>query len=158
MGDSVSEVQAQLAGVGKLKVSEKRMGNRADGGQRSSADKERAVEIALEKFPEKNPEMVAAYVGCSPRYGSKIQSELSTSGKLNVPKTRMGKDGKMRATTYAPRQAKAAPVEEAPERPHIRSADELMAQQEAEREWTGRRSVIGTPPSGLPFNPTLRTA
>jgi hypothetical protein len=53
-------------------------------------------------IPTKTQEAIAEHVGCSFQYVSKVQGELSTSGKLILPATRKGKDGKERPTQYKP--------------------------------------------------------
>lgn len=70
--------------------------NKANGLQRTAADKANAVRIALAKFPEKTQQQVAEQVGCTQQYVSKVQGQLTTNCKLKLPAVRLGKDGKAR--------------------------------------------------------------
>ena len=110
--------------------------------------------MALREWPKLSNVEIARICAVDDHTVKTSRVELEAGSEIPRLKTRIGSDGKEYRLPKA--KVKAAPEEAEP--PHIRSADEVMAQQEAEREWTGRRSVLGTPPSGLPFNPTPRTA
>jgi ParB-like chromosome segregation protein Spo0J len=75
--------------------------NATNGARRTPADKRRAIELALLRFPDKTQEQVAQHVACAQSYVAKVKSELIISNKLRTPTTRKGKDGKSRPTTYA---------------------------------------------------------
>lgn len=85
--------------------------NKSNGMRMTSGDKRKAIELALAKFPDKTQEAIAAHVGCSQQYVAKVQSELTTSGKLKAPATRKGKDGKSRKTSYKKREPEPAQSE-----------------------------------------------
>ncbi len=104
--------------------------NRKNGARMNSADKRRAIELALVKFPDKTQEAIAEHVGCCFQYVSKVQNELSTSGKLNVPKTRKGKDGKIRKTKYATKPKITEQPSPEPDQPAPGDAKEYPA------DWT----------------------
>jgi len=74
--------------------------NRAHGLKLSKADKRRAVEMALIRFPEKTQAAIAHQIGCSQSYVAQIQLELIIADKLSATGSRVGKDGKTRPTTY----------------------------------------------------------
>ena len=76
------------------------------GAIRSPMDKRSCVVLALKECPEKTLKQIADQVGCHTSFVGKIQNELSTSRKLDVPVTRTGKDGKSYPTSYK----KAAPA------------------------------------------------
>jgi hypothetical protein len=81
--------------------------NATNGLRRTPADKKRAIELALESFPDRTQDQVAKHVGCDRSYVSKVQSELVTIHKLTTPKARKGKDGKTRPATYRKRKSKS---------------------------------------------------
>ncbi len=56
--------------------------------------------LALKTWPDKTQQAIAEQVGCSQQYVGRIQDELTTSCKLDIPATRTGADGKERPTTY----------------------------------------------------------
>lgn len=81
--------------------------NRRNGLQRTTADKQRAIELAFNKFPEKTQQQIAEQVGCSQQYVAKIQNQLTTSCKLKLPAVRRGQDKKAYRTKRKPRANKA---------------------------------------------------
>lgn len=74
--------------------------NRTNGQRMTRGDIRHAVEVALQTWPEKTIQMIADQVGTSKSTASRIQEELSHMGKVNIPPTRTGKDGKQYPTTY----------------------------------------------------------
>lgn len=79
----------------------------------SKGDKERAIVLALEKFPGKTQAEIARQVECCQQYVQRIKSEFTTSSKLEVPTTVTGKDGKSYPTSK-PRKPSPVPAEEPP--------------------------------------------
>ncbi len=73
--------------------------NKTNGLRRKPGDKRRAIEIALQRFPEKTQQAIAEQVGCSQRHVGSIQAEFRSSSKLTIPTTRTGTDGKSYPTT-----------------------------------------------------------
>lgn len=71
-------------------------------------DIRKAVEVALREWPNKTLQAIAEQVGCSIDTASRYQKQLSDIGKLTLPATRTGKDGKDRPTTYATRTTRTA--------------------------------------------------
>jgi len=84
--------------------------NISNGERRDGADKRRAVELALSKFPDKTQQEVADHVGCARSYVAKVGGELVTSDKFTLPATRKGKDGKSRPTKYKTQEAEPTPI------------------------------------------------
>lgn len=80
--------------------------NSKNGLRRGAADKHRAIELALSKFPEKTQQQIAERVGCTQQYVAKVQSQLTTSCKLALPSQRKGKDGRSRPAKYKSRKTK----------------------------------------------------
>jgi hypothetical protein len=80
--------------------------NRTNGLSRTLGDKHAAISLALRTFPGKTQQAIADHVGCSRQYVDKVQDELATSCKLTPPPSRVGKDGKVRPTTYKRRKKK----------------------------------------------------
>ncbi len=78
--------------------------NRENGVRMKRGDVRHAVELALKTWPDKTQQAIADQVGCSQRYVGKVQEELSTCSKLDIPATRTGADGKERPTTYKRRE------------------------------------------------------
>lgn len=75
--------------------------NRTNGRRMTRGDLKHAVEIALQSWPERSQREISDQVGCTQQYVGKVQNELTTSCKLELPATRTGKDGKVRPTTYS---------------------------------------------------------
>lgn len=94
--------------------------NRNNGQRLTRADVRHAVELALKRWPDKTQAAIAEQVGCVQQFVSRVQNELTTSGKLTPPSTRKGADGKEYPTTYAKRTPmptnppKPSPMPEAP--------------------------------------------
>lgn len=63
-----------------------------------------AAPRVLKTWPEKTQQEIAEQVGCSQALVHKVKDELITRDKLDLPDTRMGRDGKERPTTYARRE------------------------------------------------------
>lgn len=82
--------------------------NKTNGKRLERGDVKKAVEVALREWPNKVLSEIAEQVGCAVAFVGKVQVELSTSGKLTLPATRTGKDGKDRPTTYATRTTRTA--------------------------------------------------
>lgn len=82
--------------------------NREHGLQRTTADKQRAIELAFNKFPKKTQQQIADQVGCTQQYVAKVQKQLTTSCKLKLPAVRRGQDKKAYRTKRKPRANKAA--------------------------------------------------
>lgn len=117
--------------------------NRQNGACRSTADKRRAVELAIEKFPDRSNRCVAHHVGCSETYVRKVQDgiQLRTSAQLKHARV-TGKDGKRyratkprcasltRGSAQAPAQSEpeptpaAVPALPAPEPPRVPTLQE----------------------------------
>lgn len=74
--------------------------NRTNGKRMTSGDLRKAVALALQTWPDKTQQAIADHVGCSQQHVAKIQKELTSSCKLEIPETRVGADGKERPTTY----------------------------------------------------------
>lgn len=66
--------------------------NRAHGHRLTSADKKHAIKLALEAWPDRSQRRIAAQIGCSFQYVSKVRAQVSTSRHL--PKRTVGTDGK----------------------------------------------------------------
>jgi len=77
--------------------------NKTNGQRLSRGDVRHAVEMALETWPDKTQQAIADQVGCSQGTVAKVKAELIPTNKLNIPETRVGKDGKSRPTSYKPR-------------------------------------------------------
>ena len=86
--------------------------NGTNGAQRTPADKRRAIELALAKFPDKTQKEIAAHVGCGQQYVSTLQRELTHMRKLTLPKKRKGKDGKSYPSQYKHREPESEPEPE----------------------------------------------
>ena len=86
--------------------------NATNGARRTTADKRKAIELALVKFPEKTQEQVAKHVGCVQSYVVKIRSEIITSDIHKLPDTRRSSDGKSRPTTYKKHAKPASSIRE----------------------------------------------
>lgn len=76
--------------------------NKKNGLHRSKADKQKVIELAIVKFPDKTQEQIALHVGCNQSTVQRFQSQLMQTHKLKVPERRMGADGKSRPTKYGP--------------------------------------------------------
>lgn len=72
----------------------------------SRQDIRRAVEILLKYDPSRSIENICAILSRSKSTIYQYVRELSDAGKLELPKTRKGKDGKERPTKYADREPK----------------------------------------------------
>jgi len=72
----------------------------------SRQDIRRAVEILLKYDPSRSIEDICAILSRSKSTIYQYVRELSDAGKLELPKTRKGKDGKERPTKYADREPK----------------------------------------------------
>lgn len=68
------------------------------------ADIRRAVELLLKYQPEMTVERICFHLHRGKSVIYQYVRELSSSGKLNLPETRVGKDGKKRPTKYTNRQ------------------------------------------------------
>ncbi len=82
--------------------------NAKHGQRRTAADKRRAIEIALTKFPERTQEQLSNHVGCSQQYISMVQRELTRTGELKLPASRRGRDGKFRPTQAGKKRGRSS--------------------------------------------------
>ena len=80
--------------------------NTRNGVPLSKEDIRRAVEILLKYDPSRSIEDICAILSRSRSTIYQYVRELSDAGKLTLPKTRKGKDGKERPTKYADREKK----------------------------------------------------
>lgn len=80
--------------------------NTRNGVPLSKEDIRRAVEILLKYDPKRSIEDICAILSRSKSTIYQYVRELSDAGKLELPKTRKGKDGKERPTKYADREPK----------------------------------------------------
>ena len=71
--------------------------NRAHGQRLSGDDKRRAIEITYRTWPEVSQVRIAAQVGCSQQYVSRVRAQLTTSCML--PDRVVGSDGRERPAT-----------------------------------------------------------
>ena len=83
--------------------------NRAHGQRLSNTDKRRAIEMAYRAWPDLSQRQIAAQVGCSQMYVSKVRAQLKTSFQL--PDTVVSSDGRRRPAT---REASPSPSRPAP--------------------------------------------
>ena len=88
------------------------MTNARHGARLTRADVTRAVGLLLARDPAMGPEEIARVVNRSKSVVYECMRELSGSGKLTLPETRTGKDGKIRPTTYAKREVCRKPEPE----------------------------------------------
>lgn len=86
--------------------------NARHGARLTRADVTRAVGLLLARDPAMGPEEIARVVNRSKSVVYECMRELSGSGKLTLPETRTGKDGKIRPTTYAKREVFRKPEPE----------------------------------------------
>lgn len=86
--------------------------NARHGARLTRADVTRAVGLLLARDPAMGPEEIARVVNRSKSVVYECMRELSGSGKLTLPETRTGKDGKIRPTTYAKREVCRKPEPE----------------------------------------------
>jgi hypothetical protein len=82
--------------------------NKDHGIPRTTADKHRAINIALKEFSEKSDREIASHCNVSHPTVSKLRAEMVSVGKITNSKTRTGKDGKQ----Y--KASKTKPAETAP--------------------------------------------
>lgn len=68
--------------------------NKTHGLRRTQADKRRAVETALSKFPQRSDRELAQHCGVSHPTVSKIRQELESTGKFTSQPIRTGADGR----------------------------------------------------------------
>lgn len=80
--------------------------NTRNGVPLSKEDIRRAVEILLKYDPSRSIEDICAILSRSKSTIYQYVRELSDAGKLTLPETRKGKDGKERPTKYADREPK----------------------------------------------------
>ena len=74
--------------------------NRAHGQRLQRDDKHRAVELAYRAWPDLSQVRIAAHVGCTQQYVSRIRAQLTTSCML--PDRVVGSDGRRRPATRRP--------------------------------------------------------
>ena len=86
--------------------------NRVNGLRLSPGDKRRAVELAVDRFPNKSQQEIADHVGCSQQYVGKVKGDVTPS--CNVPPTRKDSKGRNQPTRHNP---KPAPSEVSPPMP-----------------------------------------
>jgi hypothetical protein len=72
--------------------------NAANGLRRSTADKQRAIEVCAKEFPELTQAKIAEMVGCSRSWVSMVTNQFVSTDKLSLPATRTGIDGKQYPT------------------------------------------------------------
>jgi hypothetical protein len=69
--------------------------NRQNGVRRSPADKRRAIELALMKFPDRSNVVISRHVGCSESYVRKVHDEIQVRTSANLKQELVtGRDGK----------------------------------------------------------------
>jgi hypothetical protein len=68
------------------------LGANKHGLQLTSVDKKHAVLLAINSFPDRSQNQIAAQVGCSQRYVSTLKEQVRTTS--NLPQTVIGKDNK----------------------------------------------------------------
>lgn len=73
--------------------------NRLNGKRLSRADKEKAIRMALEKFPEKSSRAIAQHVGVSDHTVEKFRREMESTAQLRRSDMRTGIDGTARPAT-----------------------------------------------------------
>ena len=71
--------------------------NRANGLRLTLADKQHAIRLALETWPEKSAVQLSTQIGCTDAYVGRIRAEVHTS--MNLPDRVIGKDGKSYPST-----------------------------------------------------------
>ncbi len=84
--------------------------NRTNGHRMTRGDIRHAVELALKTWPDRTLVQIADQIGVGKSTVGRVQTELSQTGKLTPPATRIGADGKSRPTSYT-RQTTCADTE-----------------------------------------------
>lgn len=86
------------------------IGSNKHGLKLSNEDKKKAIQMALETFPDFSNVRIAELVGCSESYVRKIKEKENPSGSRSAnPNSKVtGKDGKTQASRKTPRKASTA--------------------------------------------------
>ena len=84
--------------------------NRAHGQRLNDGDKQRAIELAYQAWPDVSQRRIAAHVGCSHQYVGIVRGQLASSGQLADHV--VGSDGRRRPATKRARKRVAAPAED----------------------------------------------
>jgi len=79
--------------------------NRKNAQRNSKGDRQKMIRIALEKYSDKTHRVIAEHIGCSPSSVDQIARQLRKNTQL--PKTRIGRDGKQYPTQKVKRANKA---------------------------------------------------
>ena len=113
--------------------------NRANGLRLTLADKQHAIRLALETWPEKSAVQLSTQIGCTDAYVGRIRAEVHTS--MNLPDRVIDKDGKSYPSTRRSTSphTKETPVDGAP--PPASAHSRRPAAVAARRRGIARRTI-----------------